>query len=134
MSKINIQQINLQSKLFITILTFLLISTKIHAQFLWYENETKTENILLTNTLDGNFTLNEINPDTDEINTNAVTSKFVREADVTRGFSYFELSQNLLENVRYTISFKAYIDVPTADLSRYKPYTFIYSKYNYRRL
>jgi hypothetical protein len=89
----------------------------LQAQHLWYENETETENITFTSDSRGTFTTNEVNPKTDGININAVTSKFVREADVTKGFSYFELSKNLLEDVTYTISLKAYVDIPTEDLT-----------------
>ncbi len=103
-------------KLYI-ISTLFLLGNEMHSQFLWYENETTAENILQTSSLNGTFSINETNPDTNGINTNEVTSKFVRESDVTKGFSYFELSQNLLEDVTYTISLKAYVDIPTVDLS-----------------
>ena len=81
------------SKLNILLLSpfFLLFGNKIHAQHLWYENETETENITFTRTVDGTFTINETNPDVSGINTNTISSKFVRDANVTRGFTYFDL-------------------------------------------
>ena len=96
---------------------FLLFKNEIQAQYLWYENETETENVLFTSSLDGAFTTNEANPKTDGINTNTITSMFIREPNVTRGFSYFSLPQSLLEDITYTINIKAYVDIPTADLS-----------------
>ncbi|WP_405297062.1 T9SS type A sorting domain-containing protein [Algibacter sp. Ld11] len=97
--------------------SLLLFGSKIQAQSLWYENESQTENIIFTNTLEGTFTLNEPNPNTSGINTNTVSSKFERKANVTRGFLYFEIPQNIVSDALYTISLKAYIDIPTADIS-----------------
>ncbi|QXP63024.1 T9SS type A sorting domain-containing protein [Polaribacter sp. HaHaR_3_91] len=104
-------------KVYLIVIFSCIYTYSIQAQFLWYENETDTENIIFSNTGNGTFSINETNPDTNGINTNEVTSKFVREADVTKGFSYFELSKNLLEDVTYTISLKAYVDIPTEDLT-----------------
>ncbi len=94
-----------------------LFGNKIHAQFLWYENETETENVLSLNNTNGVFTKNEANPDVNGINTNTISSKFVRNANVTKGFSYFELPQNIITDEEYIISLKAYIDIPSANLS-----------------
>ncbi|WP_303450034.1 T9SS type A sorting domain-containing protein [Wenyingzhuangia sp. 2_MG-2023] len=96
---------------------FLLLGNKIHAQHLWYENETETENITFTRTVDGTFTTDETNPDVSGININTTSSKFVRNADVNRGFTYFDLFTPLTTASKYTITLKAYTDVATSDLS-----------------
>ena len=97
--------------------TLLLLANEMHSQFLWYENETSTENILQTSSQNGVFLTNKINPDTNGINTNTVSAKFIRDRETNNVFSYFELPQNIVTDGEYTISLKAYIDVATADLS-----------------
>ena len=59
------------SKLKILLLSpfFLLLGNKTHAQHLWYENETETENITFSKTVDGTFTTAETNPDVSGVNT-----------------------------------------------------------------
>ncbi|QXP63037.1 T9SS type A sorting domain-containing protein [Polaribacter sp. HaHaR_3_91] len=107
------------SKLKILLLSpfFLLLGNKTHAQHLWFENETETENITFSRTVDGTFTTAETNPDVSGVNTNTKSSKFVRDANVTRGFTYFELFTPLTTASKYTVTLKAYINVATSDLS-----------------
>ncbi|QXP65547.1 T9SS type A sorting domain-containing protein [Polaribacter sp. AHE13PA] len=107
------------SKLKILLLSpfFLLLGNKTHAQHLWFENETETENITFSRTVDGTFTTAETNPDVSGVNTNTKSSKFVRDANVTRGFTYFQLFTPLTTASKYTVTLKAYIDVATSDLS-----------------
>lgn len=102
-------------KILLILSFFLLLGNKIHAQHLWYENE--NENITFTNTGNGTFSINETNPDTSGINTNTVTSKFVREANVSKGFAYFDLFTPLTTASKFTVKLKAYTDVATSDLS-----------------
>ncbi|WP_139958823.1 T9SS type A sorting domain-containing protein [Flavicella sediminum] len=106
------------SKLKIVLLaSFLfLIGNKIHAQYLWYENESETDAIFYTRSQKGTFSISENNPNDSGINTNATCSKFVRDASEDKGFAYFELPQPLLIDTEYTISLKAYIDITTATL------------------
>ncbi len=96
---------------------FLLLGNKIHSQHLWYENQTETKNITFTRTVDGTFTTDETNPDVSGINTNTTSSKFVRDANVTRGFTYFDLYTPLTTASKYTITLKAYTNIATSDLS-----------------
>ena len=96
---------------------FLLLGNKIHSQHLWYENQTETENITFTRTVDGTFTTDETNPDVSGININTKSSKFVRDVNVTRGFTYFDLYTPLTTASKYTVKLKAYTDVATSDLS-----------------
>ncbi len=107
----------LKLKVIFLILSFFLAVTKTQAQYLWYENETETEAILLTNSNSGIFTTNETNPDTTGENTNATSSKFVRQALVTKGFTYFELEHPIETAITYTVSLKGYIDVKQNKLS-----------------
>ena len=107
----------LKLKKIILILPFFLFVTKTHAQYLWYENETETQNVLPTNSSSGTFTTHETNPDTGGENTNAINSKFVRQASVSKGFTYFDLSQPIESAIEYTVSLKGYIDVKQNKLS-----------------
>ncbi|MEP5340997.1 MAG: T9SS type A sorting domain-containing protein [Algibacter sp.] len=103
-----------------TIFLFLplfLFVTKVEAQYLWYENETETEAILLTNSKFGVFTTNETNPDTNGENTNSLCSKFIRQASKSKGFTYYDLQQPIETAIEYTINLKGYIDVTSANLS-----------------
>ena len=102
------------------IVLFLCISIcSLRAQHLWYENETGTENIEFNTDSNGTFTINMINPDTESptINPNVRSSMFVREANVSKGFAYFDLFTPLTTASKYTVTLKAYTDVATSDLS-----------------
>ncbi|WP_139958824.1 T9SS type A sorting domain-containing protein [Flavicella sediminum] len=107
----------LKLKTIIFIVPLCLFLTKIQAQYLWYENETDTELILFTHASSGSFTTNESNPNTNGVNTNATSSKFVRDADVTKGFTYFDLENPIEAAVTYTVNLKAYININQNRLS-----------------
>ena len=97
---------------------FLCISIcSLQAQHLWYENETGSENIEFNTDSNGTFTINRINPDSESptINPNVRSAMFVREANVSKGFAYFDLFTPLTTASKYTVTFKAYTDV--TDLS-----------------
>lgn len=99
------------------ILPLLLFVCNTQAQYLWYENQTATEVILPTRSGNGTFTTNEVNPDTNGINTNAISAKFVRQASVNKGFTYFDLGHPIETAITYTVSLKGYIDVDQNNLS-----------------
>ncbi|GAA3651250.1 T9SS type A sorting domain-containing protein [Flavivirga jejuensis] len=87
---------------------------KIQAQYLWYE--TGTENILFTGESSGSLNKNKVNPDINGVNTNIKSSKFVRNASISKGFTYFKLYQPIETATTYTVSLKGYIDVTTSNL------------------
>ena len=78
----------LKLKILFLITPLFLFVTNTKAQYLWYENDTQTELISFTNSSSGNFTTNETNPNINGVNSNAVTSKFVRQSYTTDGFTY----------------------------------------------
>lgn len=100
----------------ITLATMLIFVTITNAKHLWYENETNTDNIQYDRSSSGIFSSNNENPQTNGINTNNKISKFIRSANVTKGFTYFQLIQPIKKAVDFTVSIKAYIDSPTEDL------------------
>ncbi|RED46920.1 putative secreted protein (Por secretion system target) [Winogradskyella eximia] len=99
------------------VLTLFLFFNKTQAQYLWYENITETEDILLTNSSYGVFTTNETNPDINGENTNTICSKFVRQAYATEGYTNFELENPIETALTYTVSLKGYINVRQNKLS-----------------
>ncbi|MDO7172426.1 T9SS type A sorting domain-containing protein [Mariniflexile sp. AS56] len=99
--------------IFFFLLCFVQLS---HAQFLWYENETNTYQIELESTTSGNFYTKITNPNNTGINTNAVVSKFNRD-EGTSAFLKFDLYQPVMDFTGYTITIKAYLDIPTAALT-----------------
>jgi len=83
---------------------------------LWYENDSNTGNVLLRDNYDGSFTTGVQNPAITSENNNATVSKFVREANVNKGLTLFKLSNPITEAGTYTITLKAYIDLPTDEV------------------
>lgn len=88
----------------------------VQSQYLWYENETNTNNIQLQESSNGTFFTDQINPIATGINNNSTASKFIRNANVTKGFTFFKLFKSIEIPTLYSVSFKAYIDVSTEDL------------------
>ena len=103
----------------ITSFLLLLFSVQVsNAQFLWLEDETNTRKIEFTaeedvpTNLTGNFT----NPNTSGINTHTIVSKYNRPAG-TSDFLHFNLFNYVTDLTDYTVTFKAYIDIPTEELT-----------------
>ena len=96
-------------------LSFVQISS---AQFLWLEDETNTRKIELTGEEDvpSEYTHNWTNPNTSEMNTNTIVSKFNRAAG-TSDFLHFNLFNYVTDLTNYSVTFKAYIDIPTDELT-----------------
>ena len=66
----------------ITLLMLLALISNAHSQeYLWYENETNTNNIRFEEASSGAFFINKLNPKANGINTNLKVSKFVRDAN-----------------------------------------------------
>ncbi|MEP1490149.1 MAG: hypothetical protein ABJK28_17150, partial [Algibacter sp.] len=107
----------LKLKIKFLILPLFLLVNKIQAQYLWYENETETENILYSGSASGTFTTNETNPSQTGINTNTTSTKFIRDSSASSGFSYFKLYQPIETAANITVTLNAYIDIPTIDLA-----------------
>ena len=99
----------------IVLFSFIFIGVS-EAQQIWYENSSSTENIHFANAQKGTFTTDEINPETDGINTNATVSKFVRDGQ-TNPKIIFDLALPITDLTSQTISLKAYISIQTADLN-----------------
>ncbi|MEH1006461.1 T9SS type A sorting domain-containing protein [Winogradskyella sp. ECml5-4] len=87
-----------------------------NAQFLWYENESNTYKIEQESTSSGTFLRDVPNPNTTGINTNTTVSKFNRE-EGTNAFLQFDLYNAVTDFSGYAVTFKAYIDIPTAALT-----------------
>ncbi|WP_115816017.1 T9SS type A sorting domain-containing protein [Winogradskyella eximia] len=87
-----------------------------NAQFLWYENETNTYQIEFESTDSGTFSTDVTNPDDTGININPIVSKFDREEGLS-AFLKFDLYQPVTDFSGYAVTFKAYIDIPTASLT-----------------
>ncbi|REE08729.1 putative secreted protein (Por secretion system target) [Winogradskyella pacifica] len=98
---------------FFSLLFFVQLS---NAQFLWYENESKTYKIEQESTSSGTFLRDVPNPNTTGINTNTTVSKFNRE-EGTNAFLQFDLYNAVTDFSGYAVTFKAYIDIPTAALT-----------------
>lgn len=102
-------------RLLLTIISIGLVS-QASAQHLWYENETDTDKIILATSQNGTFTTDVNNPSTTG-NSNTVVSQFIREADESKGFTYFRLLEPVLTAENYSVTLKAYIDIPTEALT-----------------
>jgi len=101
---------------FITCLLLCSIVQISNAQFLWYENETDTYQIEFESTTEGTFYTDVANPDDTGINTNAIVSEFNREEGL-KGSLHFDLYNPVTDFSAYTVTIKAYLDLPTASLS-----------------
>ena len=99
--------------LLLSLLSFVQIS---NAQFLWYENETNTYKIEKESTQFGTFLTDVLNPDITGINTNTTASQFNRE-EGENGFLYFDLFNPVIDFSGYSITIKAYLDLPTSSLT-----------------
>jgi len=101
----------------LTVFFFLLFFVQLsNAQFVWYENETNTFKIEQESTSSGTFLRDVSNPDLTGINTNATVSKFNR-AQGQDAFLQFDLYNAVTDFSGYSVTFKAYIDIPTAALT-----------------
>ncbi|WP_179338493.1 T9SS type A sorting domain-containing protein [Winogradskyella ludwigii] len=89
-----------------------------NAQFLWLEDQTNTRKIEFTAEEDvpTNLTGNIPNPNTLGINTHTIVSKFNR-VEGTQDFLKFNLFNYVTDLTDYTVTFKAYIDIPTDELT-----------------
>lgn len=104
-------------KIFFTFYLFLLSFVQISsAQFLWLQNETNTRKIEFVGQEYIEYTENVTNPNTLGINTNTIVSKFNR-AEGTQDFLEFNLFNYVTDLTDYTVTFKAYIDIPTEELT-----------------
>lgn len=83
-----------------------------NAQFLWYENESDTYQIEFKSTSAGTFSTEVTNPNNTGINTNTIVSKFDRD-EGTKSFLSFDLFNPVEDFTGYSITIKAYIDIPT---------------------
>jgi len=86
------------------------------AQFLWYENETDTYQIEFESTTAGTYFTDVTNPDDTGINTNAIVSEFNRNEGL-KAFLQFDLYQPVMDFSDYTVTLKAYLDLPTDSLT-----------------
>ena len=100
---------------FIVFLSFVQIS---NAQFLWLEDETNTRKIEFTAEEDipTNLTGNIPNPNTSGINTHTIVSKYNRP-EGTSDFLSFNLFNYVTDLTDYSVTLKAYIDIPTDELT-----------------
>ena len=101
-------------KKILSILTLIWFANTIQAQHLWYENQSKTENILFLDSPDGIFTTNELNPRRNRDNKNKTVSKYVRNPNNNKGVTTFKLYKPLKKAEDMIISLKAYIDISPA--------------------
>lgn len=97
------------------IIIFLIFKNSTYAQFLWYENETNVNQIKFSNTLNGSFNTNTINPNIEGINTNSIVSQFNRENKDISTLT-FSLTAPIIRLIDLTIRLNAYINLPTEDL------------------
>ncbi|KGL62196.1 T9SS type A sorting domain-containing protein [Polaribacter sp. Hel1_85] len=103
----------------ITFLIVFLFSVQVsNAQFLWLEDETNTRKIEFTAEEDipTNLTGNIPNPNTSGINTHTIVSKYNRP-EGTSDFLSFNLFNYVTDLADYTVTLKAYIDIPTDELT-----------------
>jgi hypothetical protein len=98
---------------FLASLSFVQIS---NAQFLWYENESSTEYIEYVNTTAGTFVTNITNPNVTGINVNSIVSNFNKDED-DKAFLRFDLHKNVTSLSNFSITIKAYLDIPTESLT-----------------
>ncbi|QXP71059.1 T9SS type A sorting domain-containing protein [Polaribacter sp. R2A056_3_33] len=103
----------------ITFLIVFLFTVQVsNAQFLWLEDETNTRKIEFTAEEDvpTNLTGNFPNPHTLGINTHTIVSKYNRP-EGTNDFLSFNLFNYVTDLTDYTVTLKAYIDIPTDELT-----------------
>ncbi|CAH8283021.1 putative secreted protein (Por secretion system target) [Mariniflexile fucanivorans] len=100
---------------FLVLLSFVQIA---NAQFLWLEDQTNTRKIEFTAEEDvpTNLTGNFLNPNTSGINTHTIVSKYNRP-EGTNDFLHFNLFNYVTDLTDYTVTLKAYIDIPTDELT-----------------
>ncbi len=101
------------------ILTFFLLLSIVqfsNAQFLWYENETDTYQIEFESTTAGTYATDVVNPDDSGINTNSIVSEFNRDEGI-KAFLQYDLYRPVADFSGYTVTLKAYLDVPTGSLT-----------------
>ena len=101
------------------IVTFFLLLSFVqfsNAQILWYENETDTYQIEFESATSGTYFTDVANPDDSGINTNTIVSKFNRDEGLN-AFLQFDLYQPVLDFTAYTVTIKAYLDLPTDSLT-----------------
>jgi len=99
----------------IAIFSFFTIGS-IAAQYVWYENSSCTNNIGFESEQKGTFTNNELNPETNGINSNTTVSKFVRDGEEGPRIR-FNLNKPITDFSAYAISLKAHTSIPTADFN-----------------
>ncbi|WP_179336173.1 T9SS type A sorting domain-containing protein [Winogradskyella costae] len=104
------------NKIKIIILFIFFSLTPVAAQQVWYENSSQTNNIQFSNTQQGLFTIDETNPETNGINSNATVSKFERNGQENSRI-IFDLSVPITNLSSYTIALKAYTSIQTSDLN-----------------
>ena len=97
-----------------TLTIFLLLSfvQLSNAQFSWYENETDNYQIEFESTTAGTFYTDVANPDITGINTNSIVSEFNRDEGLN-AFLQFDLYRPIMDFSNYTVTIKAYLDLPT---------------------
>ena len=88
-----------------------------HSQNSQYENDPNAQNLEPTSSRLGSFSTNIKNPSITNANTNKKVSKYARDEGVNKSFTYFNLNNPIKKASTYTVSLKAYIDVPEADFS-----------------
>ena len=106
-----------QLKLSLVIVFSFFMIDFIAAQYMWYENSSGTNLISFdSGTEGGTFTTDEINPETNGINSNTTVSKFVRNGQDNPRIR-FNLENPIMDFSSYTISLKAHVSIPTTDLT-----------------
>lgn len=101
---------------FLGFLLFSLVFVQVsNAQFLWYENETSTNEIVYQSTSSGTFTTDVTNPDITGINRNAIVSQFDKNVGGSSDVS-FNLTTKITSLDDFSINIKAYISLTTAEL------------------
>lgn len=100
----------------ITLLLAITFMVTANAQYLWYENETNTINTRFLDSDSGYFTTNITNPVTTGLNNNVVASKFIRD-EGKNAYANFEIYEPIVTATTYTISLKAYLDIPTSEFA-----------------
>lgn len=92
-------------------------SNNLFSQNLWYENQSSTYNIAFYESDEGLFQTFQPNPNAAGLNTNTEVTKFSKYSGASSAFAKFRLYEPIATSGTYTITFKAYIDIPTTDLT-----------------
>ena len=87
-----------------------------NSQFLWYENETDIAQIEFESSISGLYFTNITNPDNTGINTNSKVSKFSKEEGIS-AFLQYDLLNPVTDFTGYSVTIKAYVDIPTGSLT-----------------